>query len=252
VFRRLDPDRGWLARWVYYWTNLAGAYHVLGRHEEELATAEQGYRRHPGPTLLSARVRALAALGRIDELHEALRQATTPGTYVVAARTLRIRGQDVVAADVAESGLRSLAVAPLPPQASSAERTVRRNQVSRLLILAGRMEEARNVLHEALLEDSRDRDLLGWAGFVEARLGLEDEARSRIATLEALGREPFHRGGPSVARAAIHAELGDDPALVRALLEQAHQEGWRLDFFHFSILFETVRDHPEVRGFFAS
>jgi DNA-binding SARP family transcriptional activator/tetratricopeptide (TPR) repeat protein len=252
VFRRLDPDRGWLARWVYYWTNLAGAYHVLGRHEEELATAEQGYRRHPGPTLLSARVRALAALGRIDELHEALRQATTPGTYVVAARTLRIRGQDVVAVDVAESGLRSLAVAPLPPQASSAERTVRRNQVSRLLILAGRLEEARNVLHEALLEDSRDRDLLGWAGFVEARLGLEDEARSRIATLEALGREPFHRGGPSVARAAIHAELGDDPALVRALLEQAHQEGWRLDFFHFSILFETVRDHPEVRGFFAS
>jgi DNA-binding SARP family transcriptional activator/tetratricopeptide (TPR) repeat protein len=252
VFRRLDPDRGWLARWVYYWTNLAGAYHVLGRHEEELATAEQGYRRHPGPTLLAAHVRALAALGRIDELHEALRQATTPRPHVVAAETLRIRGQDAVAVDVAESGLRSLAVSPLPPEASSAARATRRSQKARLLILADRLEEARSVLHELLRGNPMNRDLLGWAGFVEARLGLEDEARSRIATLETLGREPFHGGGPSVARAAIHAELGDDPALVRVLLEQAHQEGWRLDFFHFSILFETVRDHPEVRGFFGS
>jgi DNA-binding SARP family transcriptional activator/tetratricopeptide (TPR) repeat protein len=250
VFRRLDPDRGWLARWVHYWTNLAGAYHVLGRYEEELATAEQGYRRHPEPVLLEMRVRALAALGRIDQLHEALRQATSPRVHIVAARTLRIHGHDELAMDLAESGLRSLAVAPLPPEASSAERTIRRNQESRLLILADRLEDARSVLHELLREDPTDRDLLGWTGFVEARLGLEEEARSRIVALEALGREPFHLGGPTVARAAIHAELGDDPSLVRLLLEQAHQDGWRLSFFHFSILFETVRDHPEVRGFF--
>jgi DNA-binding SARP family transcriptional activator/tetratricopeptide (TPR) repeat protein len=251
VFRRLDPDRGWLARWVHYWTNLTGAYHVLGRHEEELATADDGYRRHPEPALLAARVRALSALGRIDELYEALRQSTTPEAHVVAARTLHIHGRASLAVAVAERGLRMLAVAPLPPGASSAEHTARRNQEARLLILAGRLEEARSVLHDLLLEDPMGRDLLGWAGFVEARLGLADEARSRIAALEVLGREPFATGGPTVARAAIHAELGDDPALVRLLLEQAHQEGWRLSFFHFTILFESVRDHPEVRDFFA-
>jgi hypothetical protein len=129
-----------------------------------------------------------------------------------------------------------MAVAPLPHGASSTDRTARRNQQARLLIHAGRLDEARSVLHELLLE---------------ARLGLEDEARSRIAALEALGREPFHLGGPTVARAAIHAELGDDRAGVRLLLEQAHQEGWPLSFFHFTILFESVRNHPEVRHFFA-
>jgi DNA-binding SARP family transcriptional activator len=251
VFRGLDPDRGWLARWPAYWTNLAGVYHVLGRHEEELATADEGYRRHPEPILIAARVRALAALGGPDELHEALRQATTPGAHLMAARTLRIHGRDSLAAAVAERGLQVMAVAPLADGASSTDRTARRNQQARLLILAGRLNEARGVLRELLLEDPRNRDFLGWAGFVEARLGLEDEARSRIAALEALGREPFQLGGPTVARAAIHAELGDDPALVRLLLEQALQEGWALSSFHFTILFESVRNHPEVRHFFA-
>jgi tetratricopeptide (TPR) repeat protein len=251
VFRRLDPDRGWLSRWVHYWTNLTGAYHVLGRHEEELETADEGYRRHPEPALLAARVRALSALGRIDELYDALRQATTSEAHVVAARTLQIHDRDSLAVAVAESRLRMLAIAALPPGASSAEHTARRNQQARLLILEGRLGEARSVLHELLREDPMDRDLLGWAGFVEARLGLAHEARSRIAALEVVGREPFHLGGPTVARAAIHAELGDDPALVRLLLEQAHQEGWRLSFFHFTILFGSVRDHPEVRDFFA-
>jgi DNA-binding SARP family transcriptional activator/tetratricopeptide (TPR) repeat protein len=251
VFRGLDPDRGWLARWPAYWTNLAGVYHVLGRHEEELATADEGYRRHPEPILIAARVRALAALGRPDALHEALRQATTPGAHLMAARTLRIHGRDSLAVAVAEWGLRLMAVAPLDDGASSTDRTARRNQHARLLILAERLDEARSVLRELLLEDPRNRDFLGWAGFVEARLGLEDDARSRIAALEALGREPFHLGGPTVARAAIHAELGDDPALVRLLLEQALQEGWALSSFHFTILFESVRNHPEVRHFFA-
>jgi len=251
VFSLLDPDRGWLSQLATYWTSLASAYHVLGRHQEELATADEGYRRHPGPALVAARVRALAALGRIDELHEGLRQATAPGAHVVAARTLHIHGRDSLAVAVAERGLQVMAVASLPHGASSANHTARKNQQARLLILAGRLDEARSVLHELLLEDLTNRDLLGWAGFVEARLGLEGEARSRITALEALGREPFHLGGPTVARAAIHAELGDDPALVRLLLEQAHQEGWPLDFFHFTILFESVRDHPEVRRFFA-
>jgi hypothetical protein len=53
-----------------------------------------------------------------------------------------------------------------------------------------------------------------------------------------------------VARAAIHAELGDDPWMVRLLLEQSHREGWGLNFFHFTPLFDPVRGHPEAREFF--
>jgi DNA-binding SARP family transcriptional activator/tetratricopeptide (TPR) repeat protein len=251
AYRRLDPDRGWLSRYQFYWGNLAGVLHLLGRHDEELSVAEEGYRRHPGSTLLNARVRALAALGRHDELARALREATTPGgSTLTAAWALHRHGHDSMAVAVAEDGLRALAGAPHAPDAFPAVRSARRNTEARLLLTAGRLEEARGVLLELLEASPRDRDLLGWTGFVEARLGLEAEARSRIRVLEELGREPFHTGGATVARAAIHAELGDDPRMVRLLLEQSHREGWGLHFFHFTPLFDPVRDHPEVRDFF--
>lgn len=248
---RLDPDRGWISGFRYYWSHLAGVYHLLGRHEDELAVAEEGYRRHPGEVLLNARVRALAALGRHEALARALREASTPGGSALAATwALHRHGYDSVAVEVAEDGLAALAAAPLAPDVSLEARRERRNAEARLLIAAGRLEEARTVLLELLEGEPRDRDLLGWTGFAEARLGLETEARSRIGVLEELGREPFHIGGPTVARAAIHAELGDDPRMVRLLLEQSHREGWGLNFFHFTPLFDSVRDHPEVREFF--
>lgn len=251
VYLRLDPDRGWLARYQPYWNQFAQTFHVLDRHEEELAVAEEGYRRHPGSLLLNARVRALAALGRADELAWALREATTPaGSTVVAARALQRHGHDSLAVAVAEGGLRDLAAAPLRADASPAALTARRNTEARLLMAAGRLEEARAVFLDLLEARPTDRDLLGWTGFLEARLGLEAEARGRIQALEELGSQRFTLGGHTVARAAIHAELGDDPGLVRLLLEQSIQEGWVLHYFHFTPLFDPVRNHPEVRDFF--
>jgi DNA-binding SARP family transcriptional activator/tetratricopeptide (TPR) repeat protein len=251
VLLELDPYQGWLSRHLFYWTHVAGAYRLLGRHEEELAAAEEGYRQHRSSGLLTARLRALAALGRTPELRRTLRESTNPPFHALeAARALHRHGYPEDGVAVAEEGLRALASAPRPSGASASEVATRRSREARLLILAGRLTEARDVLLELLDESPSDRDFLGWAGFVEARLGLEAEARGRIEVLESLGSQPFTYGGHKVARAAIHAELGDDPALIRLLLEESHREGWPLDYFHFTILFDPVREHPDVRDFF--
>jgi DNA-binding SARP family transcriptional activator/tetratricopeptide (TPR) repeat protein len=250
VLLALDPDRGWLAGWPFYWSHLSGAYHFLGRHEEELAAIEEGYRRHGGP-LLTARLRALAALGRIEAVNGAIRESTNPPQHaLVAARALHRHGYPEAAKEVAEDGLRTLRAAPPLPEAFPVALRPRMNLEARLLMTAGHLSEARGAFLELLAGSPTDRDLLGWTGVVEARLGMEGEARGRIRTLESLEGAPYTFGGYTVARAAIHAELGDDPARVRLLLEQARQEGWPLDYFHFIPLFDPVRDHPDVRGFF--
>ncbi len=251
VLLELDPYQGWLSRHLFYWTHVAGAYHLLGRHEEELAAAEEGYRQHRSSGLLTARLRALAALGRTPELRRALRESTNPPFHALeAARALHRHGHPEHGVAVAEEGLRALASAPRPSGASASQVTTRRSREARLFILAGRLTEARDVLLEVLDESPSDRDILGWTGFVEARLGLETEARARIELLEFLGRQPFSYGGHKVARAAIHAELGDDPAVIRLLLEESHVDGWPLDYFHYTSLFDPVREHPDVRDFF--
>ncbi len=250
VLQGLDPDRGWLAGWPFYWSHLSGAYHFLGRHEEELAIIEEGYRRH-GEPLLTARLWALGALGRIEAVRAAIRESTDPPRHaLVAARVLHRHEYREAATEVAEEGLRTLRAAPLVPESSPAALQSRRNLEARLLLMAGHLQEAHGVFLELLAGEPTDRDLLGWTGVVEARLGMEEEARARIQTLESLTGEPYTFGGHTVARAAIHAELADEPARIRLLLEQSRQEGWPLDYFHFTPLFDPVRDHPDVRDFF--
>jgi len=250
VYRSLDPDRGWLAGFRYYWYDLAIAYHMLGRHEEELTVAEEGYRRHPDALLLTSRLRALAALGRGEELQRALGLSTDlPDHALIASRVLHRHGWDALAVEVAETGLRALAAAPLPDGTTAEELRTRSGLEARLLIAAGRLQEAHPLLLELLSADA-DPYVLGWAGVVEARLGLVADARARIDALAHVDSERFTAKPRSVVRATIHAELGDDPALVRRLLEEGHREGWPLYAAHFIPLLDPVRDHPDVRGFF--
>ena len=101
---RADPDRGLLRGWSSYWTQLAHAQHLLGRHEEELASARALRRRFPDRRVgLALEVRALAALGRVAAIDSALAAdaALPPATYwsqggamVVAAEELWAHGRE--------------------------------------------------------------------------------------------------------------------------------------------------------------
>lgn len=251
IFLSLDPDRGWLSRWPPYWNDLAMAYHLLGRYEDELAAAQEGYVRHPGEVMLNRRTRALAALGRTRQLRQVLRESTAPSARALAAaRTFHRHGRDSLAVVMAEDGLARLPSTPLQLDAPLSDSTARRDLEVGLLVMAGRLPEAHEILVGLLARDPTNRDHLAWTGVVEARLGRAAAARGRIESLRTLGQAPYTEGGHIVARAAIHTELGDDPRMVRTLLERSHREGWSLHWFHFTPLFDSVRDHPDVRDFF--
>src|SRR5437870_8204328 len=65
----LGPDRGFTHGWWVYWYDLTTALHLLGDHRRELKQALEGARRFPdNPQVLTTQIRALAALGRAEEV----------------------------------------------------------------------------------------------------------------------------------------------------------------------------------------
>src|SRR5438874_1040951 len=65
----LGPDRGFTRGWWVYWSDLTSALHLVGDHRRELQAALEGLRRFPDNSqILATQVRALAALGRLEEM----------------------------------------------------------------------------------------------------------------------------------------------------------------------------------------
>lgn len=263
VLESLEPDRGWLADWAPYWHRLALVRHLLGRHEEELEAAEEGYVRHPGPRMLVARLRALATLGRIDALRALLRTSpeSSPDAYRRAAWTLHIHGRPEEAAEIAREGLRALRsarpartarLAGGPGEEDEPAPIGERLLEARLLFMADSLPAARDRLETLAGEAPGSAIVVGWWGVVEARLGNRARATEALRRLDGLEDRPFVRGLHTAWRAAIETELGAPPERIRSLLLQAHRQGVGLDGYHLTPLFDRVRGAPELREIFAA
>src|SRR3989441_2234614 len=126
----LGPDRGFTRGWWVYWEELTTALHLLGDHRAELKQALEGARRFPdNPEVLMTQVRALAALGRADEVTRRLAasvnlpavQGWTPADgMLLAAVELRAHGHGA-AADTALAQARDWLAARPPAEAGSEE-----------------------------------------------------------------------------------------------------------------------------------
>jgi tetratricopeptide (TPR) repeat protein len=69
ILRAMGAERGELRGWSAYWRELTYAQHMLGDFESALATARIARVRYPDDaTIITAEVRALAALGRADSV----------------------------------------------------------------------------------------------------------------------------------------------------------------------------------------
>ena len=72
----LDPEGIWMKDWHYYWSVLTFAYHMLGRHRTELKQARRARRQFPESwIILICELRALSALGRIEEIERLVDQS---------------------------------------------------------------------------------------------------------------------------------------------------------------------------------
>jgi serine/threonine-protein kinase len=249
---RVDPDRGlFRATYVYAW-NVTTALHLLGEHRRELQEATAGRRRAPGQLGgVAAEVRALAALGRTDELRQRLDDALqlpsqdswTPGSVaLMAAAELRTHGYPDAAR---EAVTRSI---------TWYER--RRAEVGReddgglglalAYFEAGRLADSRQLLEGFVASPNSSGTMgrfaaLGTLGAIAAREGNRVEAL-RFDGLLKTSPARYMLGGETYQRARILALLGDREIAV-GLLQSAILQGIDFASLHADLAFASLREY---------
>jgi len=233
------------------WNTITTAHHSLGEHRQELEEAERGRRAQPfSLRTLFYEIRALAALGRVDQVAERLdecvnfpqaqRSWTPAGVMLSAARELRVHGHADASSRAVEKALAWYAGRPGEEQRSGPHR----RGLAQTLSVAERWEDAR-VIYEELEAGSPDRvEYVGNLGVLAARLGDPDRARlydRRLASLES----PYLFGRHTLWRARIAAQLGDLEASL-GLLRNAFGEGaaFSFDLLHTEADLDPLRAHP--------
>ncbi len=233
---------------VWYFERLTAALHMLGDYERELTEARRGiaiYREEP--YLVACEVRALAALGRKEEMEREVEASLVlpwrfevPGRAMIeAALELRAHGNaeaSLAAANAAVKWLRSL------PAAEAKTNGVLRG-LAYSLLLAGRWTEARAAFADLAARDPRDLEALGRLGRIAACLGDRVEATRISEELRSVDR-PFLFGENTYQRACIAAQLEEKEAAI-ALLREALSQGKMYGLYlHRDIDLEPLRGDP--------
>ena len=247
AFAGID-EQGPLGEWAGYWQNLSGAYHMLGDHRRELAAAQRGRQRFPNLSTLHYEVRALAALGEVDDVAERIEESltlpahaeTTPGDVMErAALELRAHGHAAAAADAANRAIDWYRGRPPEEQATSSSRYA----LARALYLVARWSDARTAFERLASERPDDVNYLTYVGALAARRGDRAEAMRISTRLDSL-RQPYLRGRHTLGRARIAAVSGERERAV-ALLREAFQQGQQHNpAVHTIGDLESLRDYP--------
>jgi tetratricopeptide (TPR) repeat protein len=240
----LNADADWTARVPGYWDYLGRALHILGDHAQELEQAKRGREQHPeDPRVFAAELRALAALGRIQEVNELLDEAVNRDVqptdlFLLGTRELRAHGHREASLAVGERALAHLQGRPT----QVADTEAHRYALLRVLYVLELWDEALPIAEELVRDDPANVPYLGYLGTLASHRGDRSEAIRISGQLADVNRR-FLRGSNTYARARIAAVLGDDEQAV-SLLRQAHQEGvWLGISIHRQMDFELLRGY---------
>jgi tetratricopeptide (TPR) repeat protein len=200
---------------AYFWyANFTDALHQVGEYERELDVIREARERFPDvvhPWLVEAR--ALAAMGRIDELNRLLQECpsteptwwfTVGSLLIQTARELRAHGYREAAQAIANRAVDWSRKGQFELYQGSGARSY----VAQSLYVAERWEEAQEVVEELASEYPKSISYLGATGRVAARLGDRGEAQRVFDELQALDR-PYLFGKHNYASAQIASILGD-------------------------------------------
>jgi serine/threonine protein kinase/tetratricopeptide (TPR) repeat protein len=242
----IDPEAPWWRGWPFYWNVLTSAYHMLGEHERELDAALKGRKQYPSFLgTLNCEIRALAALGRIEEVKKCLDeslsfplQSSTPGASMrIAAEELRAHGHADAALSILDRAIQWYRARP-PEEAHKL-----REGLASTLYDAHRWEEARTLYETLARESPEDMDLQGTLGLLAARQGDREKAIKISEWLLNL-KKPYLLGGPTYTRACIAAVLGERDQAA-ALLRDSFLQGVRMNVsLHTDPDFESLWDYP--------
>jgi hypothetical protein len=244
---RYDPFPDWRRGEAYrFWLYRARALHMLGRHGDELAEARAGRERYPAHRgLLTAEIRALAALGREDEVSNLLLEARSlPGIResegVAAGMELRAHGYPEAAQRVFNETAEWLQRSLVEEQRNGRKRL----DLARALYGAERWVEAQEIATALLSEEPGDPTLLGLLGCTAARMGNAVRAE---AFMDRLTREvgPRRIDERHYQMATIAAVLGRHDEAV-GLLQRAYSEGYPHGIeLHRDMNFEPLRERED-------
>lgn len=254
----MDLERGWGRSWAPKLLNLTTrAYHQLGRHEAELDLARRLRRLDPGQGWYRlAEVRALAALGRLEELEQRLDEGlafpVTERTWepyspaimaLLAGRELGAHGYPERALAAAERAVTWYLSRPAAERASIEGRRA----LAGAFYQAGRLAEARALVDSLAAEGDRGMAWFGTRGVIAARERRLDDAARWSDSLAALPAE--YRFGNTYYWQARIAALSGRPDAAVELLRQALGEGLgRHHQIHAEPDFQVMREFPGFRA----
>jgi tetratricopeptide (TPR) repeat protein len=260
TLNRANP-RSWSLRGEWgYWSSLTGAFHLLGRHEDELSAAQRGRDQFPeSPNALLYELRALAHLGRADQvvggLDELISLSSGSPTDRLreVAQELQVHGQRESAREVLDrifGWYRSRPPSELETQASRFDRGLTHylagewNEADHLfsLVEAGEPSESRTAEAQRLFHGP------GHRGVIAARRGDREEAL-RISQGLSVAEMAYTNGRDDFWRGRIAAVLGDREEAM-AFLREAHAQGQAFGLsWHRDPALESLRDYPPFQEF---
>jgi tetratricopeptide (TPR) repeat protein len=259
VASRMDPERGFLRGWFWYWPILTGSYHLTGEHSQELHAARAAVDRYPELFALTRalEIRALAADPAMTDIVRWLDSVPSSAGQQEFARgyLLEIAGSELIA-----HGRRPAGMVVYNQAVNSYERAQRARpddeelafNLVRSLFALGRHDEALRRATELRARFPANVNYLGVIGTIQAARGRKVEAQAIARRLEGWN-EPYLFGRPSYWLAAIAGYSGD---LERGLeaLTRAFSQGTPLwgypntpDFgdTHADVFLEPLREHPQ-------
>ncbi|MDH5704932.1 MAG: protein kinase [Candidatus Aminicenantes bacterium] len=230
---------------------LAEAFHMRGEYLKELeeVTKGQDYFRD-NPSFRLGRVRALAALGRIQEVLKGIDDiaATAPQTelpgpiMLVAAQELRAHGYLNEAKEIAGRAV-AWYQGRTPEQEASEKQ---RSDLALALYVNEQWENAQKMFQDLKGEFPENIEYKGFLGRLAARLGDRKAALKISEELSGVDR-PFLFGFHTYSRACIASLLGEQEQAVE-LLREAFSQGRPYGvYLHRDLDLEPLREFPQFQ-----
>jgi tetratricopeptide (TPR) repeat protein len=249
LFEKVELPESWLnlnmgINWYAYWCI---AHYFLENHKKELEVVRRARKYFPDAlALMTNEARALAALGRIEEvkkvIDESLLSRSSIGTagrvMLSAARELRLRGYQEAFRDIAGRAVEWYRGRAAGKEASEEQRY----DLAEALYVSEQWEEAGALIEKLRSEKPDDIDYLGYGGALAARRGDKEEALRISEELKRIDR-PYTFGAQTYRRARIAALLGMKEEAVE-LLRQSFAQG-----IYYGVLIIQEADLDPLRDF---
>jgi len=245
AFKMADREQQWLPYWNYF----TASYHSLGEHKKELEIAKQARRRFPDSfDALNYEVRALAALGKIEEVKKRIEESLTltkPSTAGTPGGTMRTAGEELRAHGYADAAMTSFYQAIQWYRSRSTEEmdSLLRYGYGLTLYDARRWEEAKSIFEELAKKLPDNIEYQRYVGCIAARQGDREKALKVSEWLKNL-KKPYLFGKHTYYHACIAAILGEKDQAV-TLLKDSFLQGYAYGLYlHTDFDFGSLWDYP--------